>query len=109
MMGLELFGFKGFSVLLVCISRVPMAEEQEKTLAQMWENNPMIRRRLRETGKLTVWKTPEVTGLPSVEAMTFNVVCLEQLAGWWTSKVTMPQAVPIDLVRKEAGNKPINQ
>ena len=78
---------------------LPMATE---SLASMWENNNNIRRRARETGSLTTWESPKVVGIPSNKAMTYNREVLETLATWWTAKVDLPQAVPIDTLRKEA-------
>lgn len=78
---------------------LPMATE---SLASMWENNNNIRRRARETGSLTTWESPKVVGIPSTKAMTYNREVLETLATWWTAKVDLPQAVPIDTLRKEA-------
>ena len=68
----------------------------------MWEKDSRLRRRAREPGALLSWKNPKVVGIPSTNAMTFNVEVLETLASWWTAKVDLPQAVPIDVVRREA-------
>lgn len=72
------------------------------TLAERWESNTALRRRIRETGKMTSWKNEKVVGLASVEAMTFNLPALEMLADWWSSHESEPKSVPIDLVRQEA-------
>lgn len=76
-----------------------------ESLASTWEAEPHIRQRLRETGTVCQWKNAQLIGLASVEAMTFNLASLEILASWWTRKVDTPQAVPINLVRDEAGVK----
>lgn len=73
-----------------------------QSLAQIWENDVVLRRNARETGRLTRWKNDKVIGLASTEAMAYNTVALEHLATYWTAKVELPQAVPIDILRKEA-------
>ncbi len=72
-------------------------------LAQAFEANPKVRRDARENGRLTKWKDSKMIGIASTQAMAYNTTILENLAAWWTSQVDKPQAVPIDLIRTEAG------
>ena len=74
------------------------------TLCQLLESEYSIRNHVRSNsdGQITRWPKQELTGMPSVKAMVLNVVSLEVVAGWWTSKNDQPCIIPIDQLRAEA-------
>lgn len=76
-------------------------------LAGSWEGDRSIRQNARELGQITKWKKPELVGVPSSNAMTYNTRVLELLADWWTVQVSEPQAVPIDTLRSEVSSSEI--
>ena len=73
-------------------------------LASLLEADETIRRRVLEKHPncFTRWP-PTAVGVPSTKAMTFNVRALEILATWWTGMVPFVKALPIKVLRKEAG------
>eukprot|EP00438_Fugacium_kawagutii_P001632 Skav211750 [mRNA] locus=scaffold1548:507563:507865:+ [translate_table: standard] len=71
-------------------------------LPAMLEGELGIRNRVRSTGALTMWPSPETTGSPSVKAMKLNVLPLEVVARWWTSKSKKVTVIPIGDIRAEA-------
>ena len=73
-------------------------------LAESWESDRSVRQSARDLGQITKWKKPELIGIPSSNAMTYNTRVLELLAEWWTSQVSQPQAVPIVNLRAEVGS-----
>lgn len=74
------------------------------TLCQMLESEYYLRNHVRGNadGQITRWPKQELTGMPSVKAMVLNVVALELVARWWTSKNPSPCVIPIDQLRSEA-------
>lgn len=77
--------------------------EGSQDLVKMWEGNSNLRKRIRETGQMTAWKNKQVVGLTSVEAMSYNLDILENLAAYWSTVNSMPRAVPISLIREQVG------
>ena len=75
----------------------------QASLVKMWEGNPHLRQRVRETGQMTAGKNKQLVGLASVEAMGFNLEILENLAAFWSSQESMPKAVPINFIREQVG------
>ena len=79
-----------------------MSHANEGQLATALEEDSAVRRLVRETGKLTQWKTPALVGVASTDAAALNHKVLTHVAAWWTPRVSMPQAIPIEQMRKEA-------
>ena len=71
-------------------------------LAIKWEANNGVRRRARELQALVKWEKPELIGVASSKAVSLNSCVITVMAEWWVEKSPMPQAIPIDLLRKEA-------
>ena len=73
------------------------------TLAEMWESTKVIRNRLLTEGHFTQWVNKDAVGIKSVKAMVLNHLSLEVLAEFWCPQHEMVKAVPIGIVRREAG------
>lgn len=81
----------------------PLAmSKPEENLATKWEANSGVRRRARELQALVKWEKPELVGVASSKAVSLNAVVVTVMAEWWVEKSPMPQAIPIDLLRREA-------
>lgn len=81
----------------------PLAmSKPEENLATKWEANSGVRRRARELQALVKWEKPELVGVASSKAVSLNSVVVTVMAEWWVEKSPMPQAIPIDLLRREA-------
>ena len=74
-------------------------------LAKDWENDSLVRNRSRHEGVLTSWPTKKTMGVASMKACSLNERVLELAALWWVRFKDVPAAIPIDLLRGEAGNK----
>lgn len=74
------------------------------SLASRWEGDAVIRRMVRENKALCRWRNPKLAGVASCEAAAFNINVLCHVTEWWAGQVDSPQAIPIDLLRTEAGN-----
>lgn len=72
-------------------------------LAARLEAESSLRERARKMAQLTMWPSPATTGIPSQKACVLNCKCLEVIAGWWVQKSEGPHAIPINLIREEAG------
>ena len=75
----------------------------QQSLARMWEGEQELRTLGREKDQLTKWPGPTCIGIPSIKACSLNHVALEYVAQWWTARSDQPAAVPINMVRSEAG------
>ena len=82
----------------------PMAEEHP-TLPHLWENDQGIRNRARMDGQLCVWPEHKLIGISSIKACVLNSKPLTLAAEWWTRQQLKPAAIPIKLIRKQAGLK----
>lgn len=82
----------------------------EGTLAGLWEADASLRQNMHDPDfpHLTRWirskkgKGPRAIGVPSVPAMALNVRALEIMASWYCPVATIPKAIPIDILRREA-------
>ena len=82
-----------------------MAEDparQMHPLSDLWERDLHIREMARSGSSLTRWANNRVVGVASTGAMALNIKVLEILAEWWACQCVLPQAVPINVIRKEA-------
>ena len=67
----------------------------------LWEGEPSIRNRARESSCLTTWPSPTTIGIPSQKACGLNAKVLEKTALWWAAASDVPAAMPIDRLRAE--------
>ena len=79
-----------------------MSAPEGFALATSWEEDRSIRRAVRERKQLCQWKSASLIGVVSCEAAAANVSVLVHVASWWAPQKQMPQAIPIEKIRKEA-------
>lgn len=72
-------------------------------LHKLWEENGNIRDRARMNKALCEWPAPHLVGAATKQAFSLNKVILEKTALWWCTQHQIPQSVPINLIRIEAG------
>lgn len=100
MVHLKIFGLK----LLLLGDPTFVPAMAMSSLASRWEGDAITRRIVREHKALRRWRNPKLAGVASCEAAAININVLCHVADWWTSRVDVPQSIPIDLLRKEARN-----
>ena len=89
---------------MACQRRVPERDpESGPGLAELLEQSTALRNRARLQQRLTQWPSKECMGAASYKALALNATAMETIASWWTKMSGDPQAIPIDLLRSEAG------
>ena len=80
------------------------------TLAKLWDDQSSLRQRMndKEFPYLSRWLWNQrneqyAIGVPSVKAMGMNALVLEKLAEWYCPCQPFPKALPIQILRREAG------
>lgn len=77
--------------------------EEPQSLAEKWESNKHIRKRLRENnGSLVKWPAPELTGKPTMAGISMNIHALRILAEHWCPQQKVPKSPSVNDLRKEA-------
>lgn len=71
-------------------------------LAEMWEKNDVIRRRLLKTSSLLTWPRPACVGVVSFEALSLNVDVFEAVIDVWASDKKKPKTLPINPLKRQA-------
>ena len=75
-------------------------------LHRAWEDNRMVRERMRATGLLTDWPAG-LAGQPSMRALLMNRTLVELAAVWWCPQKEQPETLAIKKVRYEVGLLPL--
>ena len=87
---------------------VPIEEEEPRlperhALASSWEENPLVRKNLRESGKLLRWPNREMTGIATLAALGENRVIIEDALTLWAShNSTEAKSPPVEWLKDEA-------
>lgn len=69
-------------------------------LAEMLENDPVIRNIVRAEGRITKWPENQ-TGVPSCKSLVCNCRALELVAAWWIPQSALPATFGIHLIRNQ--------
>ena len=90
---------------MACSSKdLGKSEGDHGSLAELWEDNRYIRKRLRENdGKLIQWVSPELTGKPTMSSIALNVHALRILAQWWCPTQDSCKSPSVGMLKHEAG------
>ena len=84
------------------VGRIPKASLAG--LAELWEAEEAIRRRVLFDKKLLHWSKPELTGIPSLKHAKLNFQILKPFFSLWASGCTKPRTPSLDTVKKQAAN-----
>ena len=71
-------------------------------LAEAWEADERVRRRMLHEGRLLLWLKPEQTGIPSMGNAKLNTPVLQPLFKIWANSCTKPRTPTLESVRKQA-------
>lgn len=70
-------------------------------LAELWDSDPTVRARGRNSGLICMWPDPKSVGVASSAACALNAAPLTLTAKWWVSQQEDPAAIPIDKMRNQ--------
>ena len=71
-------------------------------LAERWEADEVLRRRLLDHHALMQWKDPASTGTASMQHAKFNYLVLKPLFELWALSSPLPRTPSLSDIRKEA-------
>ena len=72
-------------------------------LAELWERNEVVRRRLLWDGLICKWPAPEAIGVPSYGSASLNFEILKDFFESWTRICTSPKTPMIPVIQLQAG------
>lgn len=70
-------------------------------LAATWEENYMVRKALRETGKMLGWPNRELTGIGTLAALSRNRVAVADALEVWASHSHEAKSPPVEWLKDE--------
>ena len=72
-------------------------------LASCWEENGIVRKNLRDTGKMLLWPNRDLTGIATLAALSSNrVVVADALTIWGTHNFSEAKSPPVEWLKDEA-------
>ena len=72
-------------------------------LADQWEENHQIRKKLRMTGKMLVWPKVDLTGIATLQSLSANRLCVADALSVWASHSTQSaKPPPVEWLKDEA-------
>ena len=72
-------------------------------LASCWEENGLVRKNLRDTGRMLVWPNRDLTGIATLAALSTNrVIVADALTIWATHNVSEAKSPPVEWLKDEA-------
>ena len=77
--------------------------EVAKELHKLWENEVLIRDRLRETKAMCKLEKPQLVGVPCMANVAINYKILIILADYWCPLQKEPKSCPVPFIRAQAG------
>ncbi|CAK9056960.1 Uncharacterized protein SCF082_LOCUS30624 [Durusdinium trenchii] len=73
-------------------------------LASLWEENHVVRKNLRLTGKMIVWPKVELTGVATLQALSANRIPIaDAITVWGSHHNQAAKPPPIEWLKQEAG------
>ena len=79
-----------------------MAAESLAGLAERWEADEVLRRRMLDLHALMQWKDPASTGTASMQHAKMNCLVLKPLFELWGASWAQPRTPSLPAIRKEA-------
>lgn len=72
-------------------------------LASLWEENHVVRKNLRLTGKMIVWPKVELTGVATLQALSANRIPIaDAITVWGSHHNQAAKPPPIEWLKQEA-------
>ncbi|CAL1171742.1 unnamed protein product [Cladocopium goreaui] len=70
-------------------------------LAALWEEDVVIRKTLRDNGKMLTWPKKALTGIATLSALSQNRAAINDALTIWASHETTPKSPPVEWLKDE--------
>ena len=70
-------------------------------LAALWEEDVVIRKTLRDNGKMLTWPKKALTGIATLSALSQNRAAINDALTVWASHETTPKSPPVEWLKDE--------